>query len=122
MERNDRAMIRWICGVRVADRTPMNSLYERLGIPSLESLLRCGRLRWYGHISHSSSWISKCTDFIVPGKLMKGRPRKTWQDVINDDMKAYELSKDIIGDREKWKLNVRMASKRPTPSVGERRR
>ena len=32
LRRNDRAMIRWICGVKPHDEVPMETLYTKLGI------------------------------------------------------------------------------------------
>ena len=40
LERNDRAMLRWICGVKISDRVSVDSLYQRLGIAPLTILLR----------------------------------------------------------------------------------
>ena len=48
--RNDNAMIRWICSSRLTDKIPTAQLRERLGICSIEDLLRRGRLRWFGHV------------------------------------------------------------------------
>ena len=43
LTRNDNAMVRWICSLRLSDlRTD--------SIPSLDVILRQGRLRWFGHI------------------------------------------------------------------------
>ena len=47
LERNDRAMLRWICGVKISDRVSVDSLYP------LTTLLRSRRLRWFGHVSPS---------------------------------------------------------------------
>ena len=51
LERNDRAMLRWICGVKISDRVSVDSLYQRLEIVPLTTLLRSRRLRWFGHVS-----------------------------------------------------------------------
>ena len=48
LERNDRAMLRWICGVKISDRVSLDSLYQRLGIAPLTTLLRSRRLRCLG--------------------------------------------------------------------------
>ena len=38
LRRNDRAMIRWICGVKPHDEVPMETLYTKLGI---QEVARC---------------------------------------------------------------------------------
>ena len=53
LERTDRAMIRWICGVSFRDRVPSSELRRRLGLRSIEDLMRDKRLRWYGHVERS---------------------------------------------------------------------
>ena len=86
LERNDQAMLRWICGVKISDRVSVDSLYQRLGIAPLITLLRSRRLRWFGHVSHSDGWINQCRNLDVRGKCGKGCPRKSWDDVIMDDL------------------------------------
>ena len=46
LERADRAMIRWICGVSFRDRVSSSKLRSRLGLRSIEDLMRDKRLRW----------------------------------------------------------------------------
>ena len=44
LRRNDRAMIRWICGTKDRDETPSFILLQKLGIQDITSVLRCRRL------------------------------------------------------------------------------
>ena len=44
--RNDRAMIRWICGVKPSDDPSMDDLHAKLGICDFAVLVRERRLRW----------------------------------------------------------------------------
>ena len=37
--RNDRAMIRWICGIKPHDEVPMETLYTKLGIQEVDVAL-----------------------------------------------------------------------------------
>ena len=58
LQRNDRAMIRQICNVRPQDivTTRSNVLLARLGIEDLDLILK-ERIRWYGHVEHSSGEV-----------------------------------------------------------------
>ena len=103
LQRNDRAMIRWMCNVRLEDRVNSNSLLSRLGIVNIQSALRFNRLRWYGHVERSDSSIKHVTEFVVDGKKGRGRPKKTWNDVITDDIKQWNLSTVDTGDRACWR-------------------
>jgi len=48
LERADRAMIRWICGISFKDRIPSSELRNRLGLRSIDDLMRDKRLRGTG--------------------------------------------------------------------------
>ena len=50
-----------------------------------------------------NSWIKKCTQYEVALKRECGRPRKTWQQCLNCDLKSLKLSKDA------WREALRMA-------------
>ena len=51
LQRADRSMIRWICGVKLKDRIHSSVLLEKLKIPDLLEQCCLNRLRWYqgGH-------------------------------------------------------------------------
>ena len=46
----DNAMVRWMCKKKITDRARMSDMHRILGIKDLESILRTGWLRWYGHL------------------------------------------------------------------------
>ena len=47
----------------------MAVLRDHLGISSLDVILRCGRLRWFGHISRmeENNWQKQIMSFEVEG-------------------------------------------------------
>ena len=53
-DRNDRAMIRWICNVKAKDEVSSDSLLTELGIQDLDVVLCTGRMRWFGHVERST--------------------------------------------------------------------
>ena len=55
LRRNDRSMARWICGVSAQDDIPSDQLLEKLGLADITTVLRCGRLRWSGHVERAPS-------------------------------------------------------------------
>ena len=57
LQRNDRAMIRWICNGRLKRRVSSASLLERLCIADIKSEVRFNRLRWYGHVQRNEGCI-----------------------------------------------------------------
>ena len=110
LERNDMRMIRWICGTKLTNRIPSEELRGRLGLEDIRSVIRRRRLRWFGHVERSGeSWIKKCTDFEVDGKRCKGRPRKSWGEVIAADL---GLSRKDTLDRNRWRDGIHELSRR----------
>ena len=111
VKRTDRAMIRWICGVKLVDRVNSNTLLSKLGLPDVESALRQRRLRWYGHVQRSTGWINRCTVMDVAGVAGRGRPRMTWQDGVNKDRRLWGMDNIDPGDRASWRSALRAAVK-----------
>jgi hypothetical protein len=70
LERAEKAMVRWMCGVSLKDRCKSEVLLKRLGIESVTDVMRRGRLRWYGHVERKNDedWTSKCPYIEVEGK------------------------------------------------------
>ena len=118
LQRSDRSMVRWICGVKLEDRVSSVSLLSKLGIVDLETLLRYNRLRWYGHVSRSDDMINGVTELVVKGQCPRGRPKKTWRDFVNDDCKYWKLTSDT-GDRESWRSELRANMNPCNPRQGE---
>jgi hypothetical protein len=50
LKRTERMMVRWMCGVILRDRRSSGELNERLGIEGVAEVVRCGCLRWFGHL------------------------------------------------------------------------
>ena len=67
LRRNDRAMIRWICGVKPHDKVPMETLCTKQGIQEASVALKTKRLRWYGHVARASSLTNSITSISIPG-------------------------------------------------------
>ena len=68
LQRNDRAMIRWTCNVRLKDHISSDSLLRKLGINNIQTLLRYNRLRWFGHVVRNDGCINSITEFEVVGQ------------------------------------------------------
>ena len=86
--RNDRAMIRSICGVKPSNDPSMDDLHAKLGICDLAILVRERRLRWFGHVMHSNGEINRVRSRPVPGRKGPGRPKKTWDECVKQDWKC----------------------------------
>ena len=79
LERTERMMVRWMCGVSLKDRKRSVDLYSLLGVQSVDEVVRRGRLRWFGHVERKSGddWVSACRNVVVAGVRGAARGRKT---------------------------------------------
>ena len=41
-------------------------------------------LRWYGHVlqKDDDDWVKKCMEYEVEDSRPKGRPKRTWKEVV----------------------------------------
>ena len=125
LTRTDNAMIRWICSVKLSDRKSMTELRRMLGITEVQAVVRCNRLRWYGHTQRmpEDSWPRKIIDYDIGGKLIQGGQRKRWMHNVKHDMEQLCISSQLAQDRDEWRKVTRLGHvlNGPTPKGGERR-
>ena len=67
LQRAERAMARWMCGVSLWDRISAEDIMLRLDIEEVLNVVRRGRLRWFGHVQRKEEcdWMSACRDIKV---------------------------------------------------------
>ena len=49
-ERAEVQMIRWMCGISLKDRRTSEELRRLVGVQPMTTVIRNGRLGWYGHV------------------------------------------------------------------------
>ena len=88
-------------GVRITNE----ELRSRMGLECISEVIRRGRLRWYGHVERmdKDSWVSKVRSVNVEGSVGRGRPKKTWDEVVQADLRAKGLSREVAHDRAAWR-------------------
>jgi hypothetical protein len=120
LQRAERMMVRWMCGVTLRDMLSSKELNERLGIVGVEDVVRRGRLRWFGHLERKSAedWVSACRKLEVVGTKSRGRSRKTWKECVENDMSLLGLKKEWVHDRAKWRGSI--CGNRPTRASMEK--
>ena len=108
--RNEKAMVRWFCGVKPHDEVPMEILYSKLGFREVAVALRTKRLRWYGHDARASSWANSIASIAIPVPRGRGRPRKSWSECVKADVDVCNLEGIDPQNREAWRFGVRRTS------------
>jgi len=46
--------------------------------------------------------VKKCMEYEVEGPRHRGRPRRTWREVVKEDCQASKLNTEDAMDRSKW--------------------
>jgi len=93
-----------MCNFKVKDRLLSKELRERLGIDDMILILQQNRLRWYGHVlrKEDTDWLKKCMQYEVEGSRARGRPRRTWREVVQKDCQARNLNREDAMDHSRW--------------------
>ena len=101
-------MIRWICGVTLQDRFSCEELRARLGIKSILDVLHQRHLRWFGHVERrdDNSWLQKIQNLEIVGESSRGRPRKTWEQVITEDLRIKGVHRELAQNRAEWRSAI----------------
>ena len=101
-------MVWWMCGIKLKDRFASKELRERLGIDDIALVLQQNRMRWYGHVLRKDDdWVKKCMEFEVKGPRPRGRPKRTWREVVREDCQARKLNTEDAMDRSKWRKLIK---------------
>ena len=99
-----------MCNVKLKDRVPSKELRERIGIDDIILILQQNRLRWYGHVlrKEDTDWVKKCMEYEVEGCRPRGRPKRTWREVVQKDCQACNLNREDAMDRGRWKKLIKI--------------
>ena len=102
-ERAEMQMIRWLSGVSMKDRKTSEELRKLVGVEPITTVIRSGRLRWYGHVMRKSDedWVKKCMKFQVEGRRPVGR---TWLESVESDMAELEIDREDVLDRRNGEI------------------
>jgi hypothetical protein len=120
LERTERMMVRWMCGVSLKNRVSSEDLNRRLGVDRVAEVVRRGRLGWFGHLERKdrNDWVSACRNFEVPGPKSRGRSRKTWGECVRHDLRSGGLRAEWAQNKNQWKGLI--GGNRPTRASMEK--
>ena len=100
LQRAEVRMVRWMCNVNVKDTVPIKELRERLGIDDKILVLQQNRLQWHGHVLQKEDidCVKKYVEYEVEGSRPRGRPKRTWREVVQKDCQACNLNREYAMD------------------------
>ena len=66
-------------------------------------------LRWYGHMlrKEDNDLVKKCMEYEVEGARSRGRPKKTWREIVEKDCQARKLNREDAMNRNRWRKHIR---------------
>ena len=70
-------------------------------------VLQQNRLQWYGYVlrKEDNDWMKM--EYEVEGVKPRGRPKKTWREIVEKDCQVRGLNKEDAMDRIRWKKQIR---------------
>jgi len=104
-------MIKWMCGYSRLDRIRNEVIRDFVKVVPIEDKMRESRLRWFGHVKRRSvdAPVRRCERINLPqGKRGRGRPKKSLDEVIREDLRVVGLSEDVAQDRSRWRDRIRI--------------
>ena len=92
-----------MCGVSLREKTNAE-LRESMGNEKISDVMRHSRLRWMGHMlrKEGNNWVKKSMEMNVEGSRGRGRPKMSWEKVVERDMKIRGLVRNDAKDQVKW--------------------
>ena len=93
---------------RLRDGIPVDMTRQEMGVMAISEAIKLGRLRWFGHVKRrdEGNWVRKCMDMEIEGKNPKGRPKRTWRQVVKDDLKLMGVEEEEAEDRDCWRFRL----------------
>ena len=86
-----------------------SKLRERLGLDDIISVVQRNRLQWYGHMlrKEDNDWVKKCMQYEVEGARPRGRPKKTWTEIVEEECQVHGLNREDAVNRIRWMKQIR---------------
>ena len=63
----------------------------------------------FSHLTATCVTCMECMEHEVEGPRPRGRPKKTWKEVVREDCQACKLNKEDAMDRCKWRRMIKEA-------------
>jgi len=54
-----------------------------------------------------NDWVKKCMEYEVEGSRLRGRPNKTWREIVEKDCQMHGLNRDDAVDHNRWMKQIR---------------
>ena len=112
-------MVRWMCGYMRLYRIRNGVIRDLAKVTPIEDKMRDTRLRWFDQVKRMSvdAPVKRCEMINIPGgKRGRGRPKKSLDEVIREDLKVVGLTEDLTQDRKLWGDRIKILDHRESTS------
>ncbi|XP_070050962.1 uncharacterized protein [Nicotiana tomentosiformis] len=92
-----------MCRYTRLDRIGNEVIRDKVGVAPIEDKMREERLIWFGHVRRRSTDtpVRRCEGLKLEGlRRGRGRPKKSWGEVIRHNMAQLQLTEDMTLDRK----------------------
>jgi len=90
LQRAEMRIVRWMCGIKLQDKVPSKGLRERLRLDDIVLVLQ--QKGWNGigmcYKKEDNDWVKKCMEYKVEGARPRGRPKRTWSNIVEKECQA----------------------------------
>ena len=56
---------------------------------------------------NDDDWVKKCMEYEVEGPRPRGRPKRSWREVVREDCQARKMNKEDAIDHCKWRKTIK---------------
>ena len=108
-------MIRWMFGYTRIDRIRNDVIRYLVKVAPIEDKMRETRLRWFDHVKRKSvnATVRRCEMINIPeGKRGRGRPKKSLEEVIREDLKVVGFTEGLAQNRRLWRDRIKILDRR----------
>ena len=75
LEKTEMRRLRWIRGVSLKDHVRSEKIRAEQGVAQIRDKVKEARLRWFGHVKRSDSYIKIAYEMEVIGRRSRGRQK-----------------------------------------------
>ncbi|XP_068245393.1 uncharacterized protein [Palaemon carinicauda] len=104
MDVEEMRMLRWMTGTTRLDKVRNNLVRGTTKVTEVSNKILEKRLHWFEHVRRDQEYVGRrMLDMDVPGKRMRGRPKKRCMECVTTDMGEKDLTVEDIRDKRSWK-------------------
>lgn len=105
-------MLRWMYGHTRSEWIRNEVIWHKVGVDSHVDKKEV-RLRWFVHVNKrcTDAPSRRCQKLAIVGIIRgRGRPKKSWEEMIRKDTTYLQLTEDMTQDGKMWRLKIKVES------------